>query len=106
MRKAYSAGIKRLYDSHRWRKVSKLFLRQNPLCISCKSAGIDTPATIVHHNPPHNNDPERFWDENTFEAVCATCHSGVKNIEENHGYSQAADINGMPLDKGHPWNKQ
>lgn len=97
---------RRLYDTVRWRKLVKIHLSSSPLCVHCAKSGKDAPATIVHHNPPHENDSEKFWDETTFESVCATCHSGIKRVEESRGYSQAAYADGSPVDTNHPWNKK
>ena len=95
---------KRLYDTVRWRKVAKRQLSRFPLCASCMIAGRDTPATIVHHVIPHENDSSLFWDESNFESVCASCHSGIKRVAEHHGYSQACGPDGFPLDPNHPFN--
>lgn len=95
-----------MYDCSRWRKCAKLHLDANPLCMPCLKRGIETIANTVHHNPPHNGVYENFWDSSTFESVCPSCHSGVKRIEDHYGYSQSADIDGMPIDPGHPWNKK
>ena len=97
---------KRWYDSVRWRKVAKIHLDANPFCAHCEKRGImDIPATIVHHNPPHEGVWERFWDSSTFEGVCPSCHSGILRVAENHGYSQACDVDGFPIDFNHPFNK-
>jgi hypothetical protein len=104
--------MRRLYDSVRWRKAAKWFLSRNPLCgrvegraqlTLCAAMGRDTAATIVDHIQPHKGDPELFWDERNWQPACAACHSGTKRIEEGHGYSQAAGVDGLPLDPGHPW---
>jgi 5-methylcytosine-specific restriction protein A len=95
----------RLYDSRRWRKVAKAYLDLHPLCQPCLDAGRETPATIVHHKTPHKGDLKLFWDEQNLESACATCHSGTDRIADNHGYSQACDENGLPLDANHPWAK-
>ncbi len=95
----------RLYDSQRWRHVAKRHLDANPLCMPCSQSGRDNPGTIVHHRIPHHGDSMLFWAEDNLESICASCHSGTKRIEENQGYSQACDVNGLPLDQGHEWNK-
>jgi len=97
--------MKRLYDSVRWRKVAKRQLSLYPLCAMCEKMEVVTAASIVHHIIPHKDDPVLFWDEGNLESVCASCHSGVKRMEEIHGYSQAAGVDGMPIDPKHPFNK-
>lgn len=96
---------KRLYDGQRWRKIAKMHLDSSPLCIPCLKRNIETPATIVHHKIPHEGNVELFYDMGNLESVCATCHSGVLRIAENHGYSQACGVDGDPTDPNHPWNK-
>lgn len=93
----------RLYDNQRWRRIAKRHLNLYPLCVPCSQSGRDTGATIVHHKVAHHNDPMLFWAEDNLESVCASCHSGTKRIKENQGYSQACDINGLPIDSKHPW---
>jgi len=95
----------RMYDSVRWRKAAKHFLNANPLCIMCAKIGRDTAATVVDHIKPHEGDYDLFWDSSNWQALCATCHSGVKRMQENHGYSQACDKDGFPIDANHPFNK-
>jgi len=97
---------KRLYDSVRWRKVAKRHLDGDPLCVTCSKAGRVTPATCVDHIIPHKGDPVLFWDENNFQSLCGSCHSGTKRVAEHHGYSQACDVNGFPLDVKHPFFKE
>lgn len=68
---------RRLYNSTRWRKVRRLFLLEQPLCVLCRLDGRLTPATVVDHMLGHD-DPhwfERFWDERYWQALCAPCHS-------------------------------
>jgi 5-methylcytosine-specific restriction endonuclease McrA len=94
-----------MYDTVRWRKVAKHHLDANPLCVLCAKIGRDTAATIVDHIVPHNNDAVLFWAADNLQALCSTCHSGAKRMQEGHGHSQACDVNGMPIDGEHVWNK-
>ncbi|HSW62191.1 MAG TPA: HNH endonuclease signature motif containing protein [Dissulfurispiraceae bacterium] len=97
--------VKRLYDSVRWRKARIWWLNSHPLCVMCLQQGRDTAATVIDHIIPHNDDYEKFWDSNNWQSLCASCHSGVKQMQELHGYSQAAGVDGQPIDKNHPWNR-
>jgi hypothetical protein len=63
-------------------------------------------ATVIDHKIPHKGDYELFWNQDNWQSLCASCHSGVKRIQENHGYSQACGVDGVPTDAGHPWNKE
>ena len=97
---------RRMYDTVRWRKARKRHLDEYPLCVLCDRQGITTAASIVDHIQEHKGDYDLFWDANNWQSLCASCHSGIKRMQENYGYSQAADVDGIPLDVNHPWNKQ
>lgn len=94
----------KLYDSARWRKIRDMVLNQEPLCCLCLKSGKETPSTVVDHIKPHENDPKLFYDRENMQGLCASCHSGVKRMQENHGYSQACDAQGFPVDPLSPWN--
>jgi len=94
---------KRLYDTHAWRKARKLFLNENPLCAYCKLQGRITPANIVDHIKPHNNNPELFWDQDNWQALCEPCHNSIKQMEERSGFMAGAGVNGEPIDSRHGW---
>ena len=96
---------KRLYDDVRWRKARLRYLSEHPLCIFCERSGRDTAAVVVDHIKEHQGDYGLFWDESNWQPLCASCHSGLKRIQERRGYSAAAGIDGVPTDEGHPWNK-
>ena len=65
------------YDA-RWSKARVAFLRQHPLCVMCARAGRPTPATIVDHVVPHRGDPQLFWDERNWQALCKHHHDRDK----------------------------
>ena len=97
--------IPRLYDSVRWRKARSYYLAINPLCIMCLRVGRERRATVVDHIRDHGGDYGLFWDQDNWQGLCPTCHSGAKRIQSAHGYSQAAGLDGLPIDSGHPWSK-
>lgn len=97
---------KRLYDSARWRKARIRHLNEFPLCALCARQGITTAATVVDHIRPHDENYDLFWDSDNWQSLCATCHSGIKAMQERHGYSQAAGVDGIPIDRNHPWNAE
>lgn len=96
----------RLYDTHRWRKERAQFLQAHPLCVYCQEQGRATPAMVVDHIIPHRGDPALFWDRRNWQALCFTCHAKAKKVEEHRGYAIGSDVNGMPLDRNHPWNME
>lgn len=60
--------------NNKWRKLSKLFLKRNPLCMECKRTGRLTPATVVDHIVPHRGNPELMWSEGNWQSLCKRCH--------------------------------
>lgn len=67
-----SAG-ERGYNS-RWRKRSKLFLKEHPLCEACLEQNNLTPATVVDHIVPHRGNPALMWSESNWQPLCKSCH--------------------------------
>jgi len=66
------------YHSTRWRKASKAFLDENPLCAECLRKGRDTAAYLIDHIKPHNGDYNLFWNQENWQELCNACH------EEKH----------------------
>ena len=96
---------KNLYNSQRWRNLRKNFLDLNPLCVYCKQAGKIKPADVVDHIVPHKGNLKLFWDESNLQALCKTCHDSAKALKENKGIAPGCGLDGVPLDKNHPWNR-
>ena len=71
-----------------WDRFSRSFLSANPLCEYCKARGHIAPATVTDHDLPHEGDPDLFWN-NTFTALCATCHNSTKQRMERMFKGQA-----------------
>ena len=72
-------SVERGYDA-RWRKESKLYLAENPLCEDCLKRGELVTATLVHHIVDHKGNEELFWDrENNWRALCGWCHNRIKD---------------------------
>ena len=78
VRSAASRG----YDA-RWRKARKRFLASHPLCAECMKDGRYEKATDVDHIVPHRGDPQLFWDESNWQALCHRHHS-IKTRNEDH----------------------
>jgi 5-methylcytosine-specific restriction enzyme A len=98
--------MKRLYDTRTWRKMRARQLAEHPLCAMCERMGRITEAKVADHIKPHNNDPLLFYDINNLQSLCSSCHSGIKRMADIHGYSQACDVDGNPVDVNHPWMKE
>lgn len=97
-------AAQRGYDS-RWRKARATYLQRHPLCRMCEQAGRLTPATVVDHIIPHKGDPELFWDETNWAALCAQHHNSTKQRIEKRGHEVGCDTSGIPLDPGHHWHR-
>ena len=48
----------------------------------CEKRGRVTAATLVDHIEPHRGDMTVFWDRANWQPLCTTCHSSVKQREE------------------------
>lgn len=70
-----------LYDTQRWRKESRLFLKLNPLCVECLAYNITEQARVVDHILPHNGSEELFWDAANWQSLC-TQHHNTKSAKE------------------------
>lgn len=95
-----------LYDA-KWQAARKEFLSQpgNQTC----SCGCGKPANTVDHEPPHRNDPVKFWDRRTWKAMAFSCHSR-KTARRDGGFGNpvqvvGCDASGRPLDPAHSWNR-
>ncbi len=78
-----SNARQRGYDS-RWRRLSKLYLKVNPLCKSCEKEGKITPAQVVDHIIPHRGDEKLFWDINNWQPLCKKCHDRKTRTEDQY----------------------
>ena len=95
----------RLYDKRRWRRRSRQFLAEHPLCRFCEQQGRVTLARVVDHIEPHRGDPEKFWDQANWQPLCKTDHDAAKAELERTGKLRGCDASGRPLDPNHPWNQ-
>jgi 5-methylcytosine-specific restriction enzyme A len=70
----------------KWSAFSKIYRRNNPLCVMCLKDNKLTPVFCVDHITPISgpDDPE-FYDESNLQALCLSCHSR-KTAEENCGF--------------------
>jgi 5-methylcytosine-specific restriction enzyme A len=63
----------------RWRKASRAYRVEHPLCECCKANGVLRPSEVVDHIIPHNGDQRLFWDVTNRQALCkALCHDSIK----------------------------
>ena len=58
----------------RWQRARRAFLRRNVFCVRCLEEGKYVKATVVDHIVPHRGDPNLFWDESNWQALCKHHH--------------------------------
>lgn len=64
-----------LYKLAAWRKASRAWLRNNPICVDCDELGLVVLASEVDHVAPHRGDRQKFWDRSNWQSLCKPCHS-------------------------------
>ena len=79
-----------LYNSTRWRKASKAYLRVNRVCVYCGG-----PATMVDHVYHGPDWCQRFFSEQNWAASCRPCNSRKswqgKEAQDNGNATRHAD---------------
>lgn len=68
------------YNSSPWRKLSKEYRINHPLCELCLSIGIYTPAQMVDHIVPIRQGGARL-DESNLQSLCYRCHEAKSKKE-------------------------
>lgn len=104
-----SSGIgpyARLYNTRRWRRMSKHQLMLCPLCVFCKRQDRVTAATVTDHIIPHKGDRSLFFDTTNLQSLCKPCHDSDKAQIERNGYTNTIGDDGWPIDINHPVNKE
>ena len=76
------SAAKRGYGS-KWQRVSKVYLRKNPMCVKCKANGRFVTATVVDHIIPHRGDSVLMWSESNWQALCKHCHDKKTGNEDS-----------------------
>ena len=84
---------KRVYDTPRWKRVSRLHRDQNPLCVHCLRLNITTPAACVDH-VIEISDGGEIWDTKNHESLCNLCHS-IKTGRELRKRNRKKQLNGF-----------
>lgn len=95
-----------LYNDRRWKKASKQFRLQHPLCQHCLTLGKVNSSALVDHIDAHKGDLDKFWDRNNWQALCFPCHS-IKTAANDMGREakpKGHSLDGLPTHDGHPWS--
>ena len=73
----YRTNFKRhnrfVQGDYRWNKLSKWYLRNNPLCVKCLSVGLTVAATEVDHIIPRQDGGDNSREN--LQSLCKSCHS-------------------------------
>ena len=89
--------------------MRKRQLEKEPLCRMCKDMGRVTVATVADHKIPwrtgksEGEKHELFYSEENLQSLCASCHSGLKRIEDNRDDEPMIDIDGTMVSGGIAW---
>ena len=71
----------KIYHTRSWRRTSRVYRQQNPLCVHCKAEGIIKSAEVVDHIKPIQDGGEVFdWDN--LQGLCHSHHNS-KTAKEN-----------------------
>ena len=80
----------KLLNAKRWKDLRKKVLEMQPLCVDCKSKGIITAASQVHHCLPiedavlRRNMEHRAYDVANLVALCSACHAARHAAMKSH----------------------
>ena len=97
------------YGTARWQKVRAAKLREEPLCELCLKIARIEPATVVDHLVAISKGGDPFPPLYALMALCERCHNTKTRVVEQLGRKflvRGCDVNGMPLDPDHPWNRE
>lgn len=78
-----------LYNSARWRQVSRDFLSRYPVCFICGMK-----ATVADHITPHRGNLDLFYDMDNLQPLCWKCHS-AKTLKENEYFKSTRGGRGV-----------
>ena len=105
--------IKRWYKSRRWQALRASQLKDHPFCQCPHHLGqrvrADHPnfggVAIVDHKKAHKGDAKLFWSRRNLQSMTKQCHDRHKQSEESGGvgFLKGAGVDGLPLDKAHPF---
>lgn len=103
-RSAAARSYRHLYKTARWKRESRAFLRDHPLCVMCPDKS-KRGATIVDHVTPHRGDPDLFWNQDNWQALCRSHHSRSAQQQDIRGFHSDVGEDGSPTDPNHPFNR-
>ena len=61
---------------------------------------------LANHITPHKGNLDLFFDDNNLQSLCKLHHDSAKQKAESRKLNQiGCDINGLPIDEEHPFNR-
>ena len=92
------------YKSAEWRKARSQALHDvGYRCVRCHTTLVGKGrACHVHHRKPYRAAPALGIEPQNLKPLCRSCHN-AEHHEMNGNGSTACDVDGRPLDAGHPW---
>ncbi|MFV1944196.1 HNH endonuclease signature motif containing protein [Pseudomonas luteola] len=93
-------------NSAAWKRLRAQVLAEEPLCRWCLALGKYVASTDVDHIRDSRED---YSDDNSREnltALCHECHSLKTARSMGKRVTLGCDVNGLPLDPDHPWNRE
>lgn len=87
-----------LYNTTRWRKLSRLKRMEQPLCEECLLYDVIKPADLVDHVKEVEDHPDLAFDYDNLRSLCLSCHNtktadvARKRNEEDNGFPQLDDF--------------
>ncbi len=63
------------YKSTAWRRLSRRFLENNPVCVKCYEDGVIRKANVVDHVQEVKDNWSRRLDESNLQALCNYHHN-------------------------------
>ena len=83
-----------VYNSYRWKKLSKHIRDIQPLCTRCQAMGKYTLSTLTDHLRGFKDKyDDNAWNEDVLYPLCRDCHIVVTKLERKY------DFLSMPLEK-------
>lgn len=73
----------KLYNSTKWRKFSKQFKVDNPLCVKCLQEGRTTPSYYTDHIKSINSGGA-IWDKTNLQALCKSCNASKTSYDRQN----------------------
>lgn len=71
------------YSLARWKRLRmETLTRDRFTCSMCGKLQGDTSKLVADHIKPHRGNPTLFWDRENLTTLCAPCHAGPKQRQE------------------------